>query len=93
MSSTHFLSRIVLRNYKSIALCDVKLGPLTYLVGANGSGKSNFLDALHLVRDALAGSLENALNERGGLSEVRRRSGRGLFWGRCRTPPASWRIE
>ncbi len=68
-----FLSRVVLRNYKSIGYCDVPLGPLTFLVGANGSGKSNFLDALHLVRDALAGSLDNALNERGGLAEVRRR--------------------
>ncbi|MFB1490052.1 AAA family ATPase [Thiocapsa sp. N5-Cardenillas] len=47
---------------------------MTYLVGANGSGKSNFVDALHLVRDALMGSLDNALSERGGLSEVRRRS-------------------
>ena len=70
-----FLTRVVLRNYKSIGSCDVRLGPLTYLVGANGSGKSNFLDALHLVRDALTGSLDNALNERGGLAEVRRRSG------------------
>lgn len=69
-----FLKRVVLRNYKSIASCDVRLSPLTYLVGANGSGKSNFLDALHLVRDALSGSLDNAMNERGGLSEVRRRS-------------------
>ncbi len=50
------------------------MSPLTYLVGSNGSGKSNFLDALHLVSDALTGSLENALNSRGGLSEVRRRS-------------------
>ena len=74
MSSAVFLSRVVLRNYKSIGHCDVRLGPLTFLVGANGSGKSNFLDALHLVRDALAGSLDNALNERGGLAEVRRRS-------------------
>jgi predicted ATPase len=74
MSSPVFLTRVVLRNYKSIGQCDVRLGPLTYLVGANGSGKSNFLDALHLVRDALAGSLDNALNERGGLAEVRRRS-------------------
>lgn len=74
MSATGFLTRVVLRNYKSIATCDVALGPLTYLVGANGSGKSNFVDALHLVRDALTGSLDNALNERGGLSEVRRRS-------------------
>lgn len=69
-----FLTRIVLHNYKSIANCDVRLGPLTYLVGANGAGKSNFLDALHLTRDALASSLDNALNERGGISEVRRRS-------------------
>lgn len=68
------LNRVVLRNYKSIGNCDVRLRPLTYLIGANGSGKSNFLDALHLVRDALVGSLDNALNERGGLSEVRRRS-------------------
>jgi predicted ATPase len=74
MSPPVFLRRVVLRNYKSIGLCDVRLGPLTYLVGVNGSGKSNFLDALHLVRDALTGSLDNALNERGGLSEVRRRS-------------------
>lgn len=74
MSSSVFITRVLLRNYKSIGHCDVRLGPLTYLVGANGSGKSNFLDALHLVRDALAGSLENALNERGGLPEVRRRS-------------------
>lgn len=74
MNSSVFLHRIVLRNYKSVGHCDVRLGALTYLVGVNGSGKSNFLDALHLVRDALSGSLDNALNERGGLSEVRRRS-------------------
>ena len=74
MSSSVFLNRVLLRNYKSIGRCDVRLGPITYLVGTNGSGKSNFLDALHLVRDALAGSLDNALNERGGLHEVRRRS-------------------
>ena len=72
---TPFLSRIVLRNYKSIAACDVRLGPLNFLVGCNGAGKSNFLDALHLVRDALDRSLDNALNERGGLAEVRRRLG------------------
>lgn len=74
VSAPIFLRRVVLRNYRSIGSCDVALGPLTYLVGANGSGKSNFLDALHLVSDALSGSLDNALNKRGGLSEVRRRS-------------------
>jgi predicted ATPase len=75
MVSSTFIHRVRAKNFKSIAACDVRLGPLTYLVGPNGTGKSNFLDILHFVKDALAGSLENALHLRGGLSEVRRRSG------------------
>jgi len=75
MARTPFIRRVVLRNYKSIGYCDVSLRPLTYLVGHNGAGKSNFMDALHFVRDALANSLDSALNERGGINEVRRRSG------------------
>jgi len=75
MTSTTFIHRVRAKNYKSIAACDVRLGALTYLVGPNGTGKSNFLDILHFVKDALEASLENALHLRGGLSEVRRRSG------------------
>jgi len=75
MSATSFIQRVVLRNYKSIGYCDVPLRSLTYLIGHNGAGKSNFMDALHFVRDALGNSLDSALNERGGLNEVRRRSG------------------
>jgi predicted ATPase len=65
---------VALRNYRSIAACDVRLGPLTFLVGPNGSGKSNFLDALRLITDALRTSLDHALRDRGGVHEVRRRS-------------------
>lgn len=71
---TPFLHRVVVKNYKSIANCDVPLTQLTVLVGPNGSGKSNFLDALRFVSDALRNSLEYALRERGGINEVRRRS-------------------
>jgi AAA15 family ATPase/GTPase len=39
------ITRVRLRNYRSIAECDVQLGPLTILVGPNGSGKRNFLCA------------------------------------------------
>lgn len=74
MASPLFIRRVLIRNFKSIATCDVQLGALTWLVGANGSGKSNFLDALHFVRDSIDNSLENALRERGGISEVRRKS-------------------
>lgn len=68
------LRRVRLKNYKSIAACDVELGPLTFLVGPNGSGKSNFLDALRFVAESLATSLDHAVRDRGGINEVRRRS-------------------
>jgi predicted ATPase len=70
-----FLKRVALRNYKSIATCDVGLGPLMFLVGPNGSGKSNFLDALRFVADSLRTTLDQALRDRSGIGEVRRRSG------------------
>ena len=52
----------------------MQLQPLTFLVGRNGSGKSNFLDALRFVADALNSSLEHAVRDRGGINDVRRRS-------------------
>lgn len=67
-----FVRRVRLENYKSIGRCDVALAPLTVLVGRNGSGKSNFLDALGFVRDALRTTLDHAIRDRGGLHMVRR---------------------
>lgn len=68
------ITRLAIRNFRSIAGCDVRLGPLTFLVGPNGSGKSNFLDALRFVADSLRYSMDHALRDRGGINEVRRRS-------------------
>lgn len=70
-----FLRTVRLKNYKSIANCRVDLGDLTILAGPNGTGKSNFLDALRLVSDSLSSTLEHALRDRGGIGEVRRKSG------------------
>ena len=74
-ADSRLVTRVRLRNYKSIAACDVRPAPLSFLVGPNGSGKSNFLDALRFVAEALRMSLDHALRERGGIREVRRRSG------------------
>jgi predicted ATPase len=70
MSDATFITRVALENYRSIATCDVALGPLTFLVGPNGAGKSNFLDALWFVRDGLVGSLDHAFRMRGGSRQV-----------------------
>ena len=52
------ITRVILHNYKSIALGNVALGPLNFLVGPNGSGKSNFIDAMRFCRDALRTPLD-----------------------------------
>jgi predicted ATPase len=69
-----FISRVCLRNFKSIADCDVRLGPLTVLVGPNGSGKSNFLQALALLSRAVSTTPYEAVTELGGLGEIVRRA-------------------
>jgi predicted ATPase len=75
MQDTSFsLTRVRLRQYRSIPAADVALGPLVFLVGPNGSGKSNFLDALRLVSEGLRTSLDEALERRGGVAQVRRRA-------------------
>jgi hypothetical protein len=64
MSTLPALTRVLLKNFRSIASCDVQLRNLTFLVGLNGTGKSNFIDALRLCRDALRNPLEQAFASR-----------------------------
>ncbi len=75
MKDSTFITRVALKNYKSIAACDVELRPLMFLVGPNGAGKSNFLDSLRFVADALNFSLDHAIRNRGGTDDIHCRSG------------------
>jgi len=43
------LTSVRLQGFKSFTDATVKLAPLTVLIGSNGSGKSNFLDALQML--------------------------------------------
>src|SRR5690349_3488305 len=70
-----YIKQVSLRYYKSIGSCAVDLNDLTILVGKNGSGKSNFLDSISFVADALSSTLDFAIRQRGGLGSVRKRSG------------------
>ena len=52
----------------------VKLSSFTVIVGQNGAGKSNFVDALRFVSDCMQGSVAQALRSRGNIGVVRRHS-------------------
>jgi predicted ATPase len=68
------ITRVKVKNFRSLADVDVELGPLTVLVGRNGAGKSNFLDVLRFVHDVLSQGLEKAVTSRRGISALRRRA-------------------
>jgi energy-coupling factor transporter ATP-binding protein EcfA2 len=44
------ISELKIRNFKSLKEVDVKLGYFNLLIGANASGKSNFMDALRFLQ-------------------------------------------
>jgi len=63
--------RVSLRNYRSIRSSEVELAPFTVVVGPNGSGKTNFVDALVLASD-LGSDAASAIQIRGGFTAIRR---------------------
>ncbi|HEX3661622.1 MAG TPA: AAA family ATPase [Acidobacteriaceae bacterium] len=68
------LKRLALQNFKSIASASVDFSNFTFLVGRNGSGKSNVADALAFAAEAAEWPLQTVFNRRGGpLSVARRR--------------------
>jgi predicted ATPase len=60
------LSRLLLQGYKSIAACDIELGVLNVLIGANGAGKSNFIGFFRLISKILDQQLQAAVGTAGG---------------------------
>ncbi len=66
-------SKIHLENWRNFTRVDVPLQQRMFLVGANASGKSNFLDAFRFLRDLvrIGGGFEKAVSDRGGVSRLR----------------------
>ncbi|MDE0673052.1 MAG: AAA family ATPase [Caldilineaceae bacterium] len=58
------------KNFRSLADTSIRLEPLTILVGANGTGKSNILDALRFFKDALRFDLDAAIAFRHGFESI-----------------------
>ena len=67
------LKKITLRNWKNFQHCEVDLTERCFIIGANASGKSNFMDALRFLRDIAkqSGGLQTAVEERGGFTKIR----------------------
>lgn len=57
-SSTLRIDAVRIRNFKKIEDTRIELGPITYLVGGNNSGKSSVLQAIHTAVSCAQASVE-----------------------------------
>ena len=64
------LGGIYIEGFKSLAYIEQPLRPLNVLIGANGSGKSNFIDAISFLRAIVQGQLQRYVGQAGGADRI-----------------------
>lgn len=65
------LEKIYVNNYKSFHDTTFKLDGFNIVVGTNNAGKSNFLDLLEFIDDALQNGLISAVKQKGGFERIK----------------------
>jgi predicted ATPase len=76
-SSFPITTRLEVKNFRSLTDVSIDLDRLTVFVGKNGAGKSNVVDAIRFIRDALNLGLDTAISNRHGMSAIRKWSAKG----------------
>ena len=59
------MDKIEIKGYKSIHDMELELQPINILIGANGSGKTNFLSFFEFLRNIYSQNLRGYVAERG----------------------------
>ena len=65
---------LALKRFRSLRDTVVKLDNPTFLVGRNGAGKSNFVDAFSFLAETMVSPLRAVFDRRGGVATVTHRS-------------------
>ncbi|HEY9852779.1 MAG TPA: AAA family ATPase [Leptolyngbyaceae cyanobacterium] len=61
---------ISVRGFRRLQDIDLEMRNLIVMIGANGSGKTSFLDVLSVLAASARGNLHNILQLKGGLNEI-----------------------
>ncbi|WP_411035845.1 AAA family ATPase [Shinella sp. BYT-45] len=68
------VTKVQLTNWRNFKRAEARLREVSYILGINASGKSNFLDVFRFLRDIAkptGGGLQKAIADRGGLKKLR----------------------
>ena len=64
------ITNLEITNFRSIQKGNIKLEPLTVIIGANSTGKSNLIKALDFISDITENGITEAIYKRGGFREI-----------------------
>ena len=64
------LDKISIKGFKSIRNAELDIRPINVLIGANGAGKSNFLEAMVFLQAIRAGNLQLYVGRAGGADRL-----------------------
>lgn len=67
---SHKIRRIAIEGFRRLQSLDIPVRPFMVLIGANGVGKTSFLDALTLLSASAAGRLGETLSRFGGVTKL-----------------------
>ena len=67
-STNNHLGKVVVKGFKSIKNFELEIKPINILIGANGSGKSNFISLFTFLRHLSEGKLQNYVQKHGSAS-------------------------
>ncbi|MEA5471995.1 AAA family ATPase [Spirulina sp. 06S082] len=70
MPNTNKLERISIKGFRRFQDIDLEMRDLVVAIGANGSGKTSFLDVFSLLSASANGQLLDTLQIQGGLNEI-----------------------
>lgn len=64
------IKNLMVKRYRSLANVTFRFGTVRLLIGPNAAGKSNLIDALRLLAEAVRSDMETAVTRRGGLKSI-----------------------
>jgi predicted ATPase len=64
------INRIKVAGFRRLLNMDLEIRPFMVLIGANGGGKTSFLDALSLLSASASANLNNKLSQLGGIANL-----------------------
>jgi predicted ATPase len=79
------ITNIQIRNFKSIRVANVNLKSLNILIGANGAGKSNFINCFKMLNKIYNQELRTYVAEQGGANNI-------LYFGRKKSDAFGFKV-